>query len=150
MPRCGLHRLDAYFHEWGVSLHVFLWFCGVSSVKWLTAWSLVLDVNDPLQGTTHYSHLTRAAVAVAIGSAHGVGRLRTDFEALAHWLVVLDHTRRPMIARLIEARAWCVEIWRPTSQEIQSRVRGMTSDRRGTGGEVIKKRLEKGLRLERV
>ena len=65
----------------------------------------MLDVNGPLQGTTHRSHLAGAAVAVAVRSAHRVGRLRAGLGALAHRLVVLDHAHRAVIARLLPAGA---------------------------------------------
>lgn len=65
----------------------------------------MLDVNGLLQGANHRSHLAGAAVAVAVGSAHRVGRLRAGLGALAHRLVVLDNAHRSMIALLIQAGA---------------------------------------------
>ncbi len=76
----------------------------------LTTGSFVLDVDGPLQSTTHRSHLAGAAVAVAIGSTHRVRCLGAGLGALAHWLVVLDHAHSPMIAHLIQAGARYAEI----------------------------------------
>lgn len=70
----------------------------------------MLDVKGLLQGAAHRSHLARAAVAVAVGSAHGVRRLRAGFEALAHRLAVLHHAGGAVIAGPIQARARGVEI----------------------------------------
>ena len=89
----------------------------------LTTRSFVLDVNGPLQGTTHRSHLAGAAVAVAVRSAHRVGRLRAGLGALAHRLVVLDHAHRAVIARLIQAGARYAEIWRANTEDTESKVR---------------------------
>lgn len=86
---------------------VVLW-CFV--VQILTAGSFVLDVDGPLKSATHCSHLAGAAIAVAVGAAHRVRRLRAGLGALAHRLVVLDHAHRPMVAHLIQARARYVEI----------------------------------------
>lgn len=91
--------------------HIFVCFVALCVVvQLLTAGSFVLDVNGPLQGTAHRSHLTGTPVAVAVGSTHWVGRLWTSLGALAHWLVVLDHAHRPMIAHLIQAGTWYAEI----------------------------------------
>lgn len=76
----------------------------------LTTGSFVLDVNGPLQGTAHCPHLAGTAITVAIGSAHWVGHLWAGLGALAHWLVVLDHTHCPVIAHLIQAGARYAEI----------------------------------------
>lgn len=104
-----------------------LWDCLVATwcviAQLLTTGSFVLDVNGPLQGTTHRSHLAGTAVAVAVRSAHWVGRLRAGLGALAHRLVVLDHAHCPMIARLIQAGARYAEIWRANTEETESKVR---------------------------
>lgn len=76
----------------------------------LTAGSFVLDVNGSLQGAAHGSHLAGTAVAVAVGPAHRIGCLRASLGALAHWLIILDHTHRPVITHLIHARAGYAEI----------------------------------------
>lgn len=86
-----------------------MYICGVD-VQTLTAGSFVLDVNVLLQGTTHRSHLARAAIIATVGSAHRISRLWAGLGAFAHRLAVLDHTHRPMIAFLIQAGAWIVEI----------------------------------------
>lgn len=70
----------------------------------------MLDVNGLLQDATHGPHLAGAAVAVVVGAAHRVGRLRTGLGALAHRLVVLHHTHRPVFARLAQAGAGYAEI----------------------------------------
>lgn len=70
----------------------------------------MLDVNGSLQGAAHGSHLAGTAIAVAVGPAHRIGRLRASLGALAHRLIILDHTLRPVIAQLIRARAGYVEI----------------------------------------
>lgn len=77
----------------------------------LTAGSFVLDVNGFLQGAAHGSHLAGTAVALAVGAAHRIGCLRASLRALAHWLIILDHAHRPVIAHLIHARAGYSEIW---------------------------------------
>lgn len=76
----------------------------------LTAGSFVLDVNGLLQGAAHGSHFAGTAVAAAVGAAHRIGCLRASLGALAHRLIVLDHANRPVIARLIHARAGDAEI----------------------------------------
>lgn len=76
----------------------------------LTAGPLVLDVNRFLQGAAHGSHLAGTAVAVAVGPTHRIGCLRAGLGALAHWLIILDHTLRPVITHLIHARAGYGEI----------------------------------------
>ena len=70
----------------------------------------MLDVNGLLQGATHRSHFTGAAVAVAVGSAHGVRCLRAGLGALAHRLAVFNHAHRPVITHLIQAGARYAEI----------------------------------------
>lgn len=76
----------------------------------LTAGSFVLDVNGLLQGAAHGAHFAGTAVAAAVGAAHRIGCLRASLGALAHRLIVLDHANRPVIARLIHARAGYAEI----------------------------------------
>lgn len=63
-----------------------------------------------LEGATHGSHLARAAVAVSIRAAHGVGGQLAGLRALTHRLAVLDHAHRPVVAHLIQARTRRVEI----------------------------------------
>lgn len=74
-------------------------------VRLLTTGPFVLDLNGPLQGTAHRPHLAGAAVAVAVGAAHGVGGLGARLGALAHRLAVLHHAHRPVIALLAQAGA---------------------------------------------
>lgn len=76
----------------------------------LTAGPFVLDGDGPLQGTAHGPHLTGAAVAVAVGAAHRVGRLRTRLGALAHRLAVLHHAHSAVLAHLVQARAGLAEV----------------------------------------
>lgn len=96
-------------HERATSIFIFsVALCVV--VQLLTTGSFVLDMNGPLQGTAHRSHLTGAAVAVAVRSTHWVGRLWAGLGALAHWLVVLDHAHCPMFAHLIQAGARYAEL----------------------------------------
>lgn len=76
----------------------------------LTAGPFVLDANGLLQGATHGPHLAGAAVAVAVGAAHRVRRLRTGLGALAHRLVVLHHAHRPVRAQLLQAGTGYAEI----------------------------------------
>lgn len=117
--RTSLNEVPAYLQC--------LWGCLVATwcfiAQLLTTGSFVLDVNGPLQGTTHRSHLAGTAVAVAVRSAHWVGRLRAGLGALAHRLVVLDHAHCPMIAHLIQAGARYAEIWRANTEETESKVR---------------------------
>lgn len=79
-------------------------------VQILTAGPFVLDVDGLLQSTTHRSHLARAAVTVAVRSAHRVGGLRAGLGAFAHRLAVLHHAHRPVIALLAQTGAGNVEI----------------------------------------
>lgn len=76
----------------------------------LTAGPFVLDGDGPLQGAAHGPHLAGAAVAVAVGAAHRVGRLRTRLGALAHRLAVLHHAHGAVLARLVQAGAGLAEV----------------------------------------
>lgn len=78
--------------------------------KRLTAGPFVLDGDGPLQGAAHGPHLAGAAVAVAVGAAHRVGRLRTRLGALAHRLAVLHHAHGAVLAHLVQARAGLAEV----------------------------------------
>lgn len=76
----------------------------------LTAWPFVLDGDGPLQGAAHGPHLAGAAVTVAVGAAHRVGRLRTRLRALAHRLAVLHHAHGAVLAPLFQAGAGLAEV----------------------------------------
>lgn len=76
----------------------------------LTAGPFVLDGDGPLQGAAHGPHLAGAAVAVAVGAAHRVGRLRTRLGALAHRLAVLHHAHGAVLAHLVQAGAGLAEV----------------------------------------
>lgn len=90
-------------------IHILL-FYRCCCVYLLTAGSFVLDVNGSLQDAAHGSHLAGTAVAAAVGPAHRIGCLLASLEALAHRLVILDHTHRPVTTHLILARAGYAEI----------------------------------------